>query len=100
MSENVGTVVVTLDDAILVATGVTTKPRAAGLYNLTGKIHANGGAILCFVGPPFRTVEWKIVSGAGTVTPFTLYTDAQGRASARFEAAIPGPVVVGVTWIP
>jgi hypothetical protein len=71
------------------------------IYNLTGRVRQTSGAILCFVGPPRRSVEWRMLSGMGTLTPFTTYTDDLGRASCRFDAAgIVGPVVVGVAYVP
>jgi general stress protein CsbA len=76
-------------------------PPSSRIYNLTGEIRDNGGAILCFVGLPDRSVEWRIVEGLGTITPFTTYTDTLGRSSARFDAAgFSGRVVVGVAYVP
>lgn len=73
----------------------------AALYNLTGQIRQFGGAIICFVGPPERSVDWRIVEGTGTLTPFTTVTDAYGRASARFDAiGFMGRVVIGVAFVP
>lgn len=72
-----------------------------GLYNLTGQVRDSGGAILCFVGPPNRSLDWRLLEGVGTLTPFTTYTDATGRASCRFDAAgITGHVVIGVAYVP
>jgi hypothetical protein len=73
------------------------------LHNLTGPVRSSGGAILCFVGPPWKTVEWRMIQGVGTLTPFTTYTDELGRASCRFDC---GPVstrtkvVIGVAYVP
>jgi len=78
-------------------------PRKPGLYNLTGRVLDSGGAILSFIGPPWRSVEWRIISGTGTLTPFTAYTDALGRSSCRFDAGWHGHkvvVVVGVAYVP
>ena len=73
----------------------------ATIINLTGKILEDGSAILCFQGPANRAVDWRILSGTGTLTPFTLFTDAYGRASCKFDAGgIPGAVVVGVAHVP
>lgn len=73
------------------------------IYNLTGPVRDSGGAILCFIGPPWKTVEWRILEGTGTLTPFTTYTDELGRASCRFDAGYHGHrtrVVVGVAYVP
>lgn len=73
------------------------------LYNLTGLVRDSGGAILCFVGPPWKTVEWRMIQGEGTLTPYTTYTDALGRASCRFDCGyVPrkSRVIVGVAYIP
>ena len=76
-------------------------PAISRIHNLTGKVHDNGGAILCFTGWPNRTVKWSILEGLGTLTPFTTYTDTLGRASARFDAAgVTGRVVVAVAYVP
>lgn len=73
----------------------------AQIYNVTGPVHATGGTILCFIGPPDRSVEWRLLQGQGTLTPFTTFTDAQGRCSCRFDAAgITGRVVIGAAWVP
>jgi hypothetical protein len=77
------------------------RPPTSRIYNLTGEIRDNGGAILCFTGLPNRSVEWRIVEGLGTITPFTTYTDALGRSSARFDASgFAGRVVIGVAYVP
>lgn len=73
------------------------------LYNLTGPARAFGGAILCFVGPPWKTVEWRMVQGNGTLTPFMGHTDQDGRAACRFDAgpvSTKGRVVVAVVYVP
>jgi len=77
--------------------------QAPGLYNLTGPVRDGGGAILCFVGPPWKTVEWRLLQGEGTLTPYTTYTDALGRASCRFDCGyVPRKtrVVVAVAYVP
>jgi hypothetical protein len=79
---------------------ITGPPR---IYNLTGPVRDSGGAILCFVGPPWKTVEWRMVQGTGTLTPFTTFTDARGQASCRFDAGYHPKktlVVVGVAYVP
>lgn len=72
----------------------------ARLYNLTGPVREFGGAILCFVGPPWKTVEWRMVQGEGTLTPFTTYTDELGRASCRLDVTVKAHIVVGVAYVP
>ena len=73
----------------------------AALYNLTGKVRDSGGAILCFVGPPHKSVDWRLLQGHGTLTPFTTFTDALGRCSCRFDAAgFVERVVVGAAYVP
>ena len=72
----------------------------AKVYNLTGPVRQFSGAILCFVGPPWKSVEWRILQGHGTLTPYTTFTDALGRCSCRFDAAgIVERVVVGVAYV-
>lgn len=99
---------ITLGEATLVATTtlgsrpdvIVLSPK---LYNLTGPVRDSGGAILCFQGPPWKTVEWRMVQGTGTLTPFTSYTDELGRASCRFDPGYHGyhtTVVVGVAYVP
>jgi hypothetical protein len=74
---------------------------AAAVYNLTGKVRDMGGAILCFVGPPNKSLDWRILEGHGTLTPFTTYTDALGRGSCRYDAVgFAEYVVVGVAYVP
>ena len=71
------------------------------LYNLTGPVHALGGAILCFVGPPNKSVDWRLISGDAILTPYTTATDPLGRASCRLDAVgITGRVIVGVAYVP
>lgn len=75
----------------------------ARLYNLTGPPRDSGGAIICFVGPPGKTVEWRMVQGEGTLTPFQTYTDELGRASCRLDVgyyAKKTVIVVGAAFIP
>jgi len=71
------------------------------IYNVTGPVRATGGTILCFIGPPNKSIDWRILQGHGTLTPFTTFTDEQGRCSCRFDAAgITGKVVIGAAWVP
>jgi hypothetical protein len=71
------------------------------IYNLTGQVRDSGGAILCFVGPPWKTIEWRVLEGHGTVTPFTTFTDKLGRCSCRYDAAgFVEHVVIGAVYVP
>lgn len=91
---------VTLDDAVL--TSLAEVGISGGtIYNVTGPVRQDGGAILCFVGPPHKSVVWTVLHGSGTITPVTTYTDARGRCSARFDAgAFVENVTIGVIWVP
>lgn len=76
-------------------------PHGPRIYNVTGPVRASGGTILCFIGPPLKSISWRLVQGVGTLTPFTTFTDAQGRCSCRFDAAgLTGRVVIGAAWVP
>lgn len=71
------------------------------IYNLTGQVRDSGGAILCFVGPPNRTIDWRLLEGHGTLTPFTTFTDKLGRCSCRYDAAgFVERVVIGAAYVP
>jgi len=73
----------------------------AALYNLTGPVRQFSGAILCFVGPPLKSLDWRILQGHGTLTPYTSHTDELGRCSCRFDSAgIIERVIVGVAYVP
>lgn len=71
------------------------------IYNLTGRVRDSGGAILCFIGPPFRTVDWRMEQGHGTLTPYAKSTDALGRCSCRFDAVgFVERVIIGAAYVP
>lgn len=73
----------------------------ARLYNLTGPIRGSGGAIICFVGPPHKAIDWRMVQGLGTLTPYTLFTNEHGQCSCRFDSSgIPGRVIIGAAYVP
>ncbi len=73
----------------------------AALYNLTGRVLDNGGAIIVFVGPANRTIDWRLLEGNGTLTPITTFTDALGRCSARYDAAgFTETVLIGAAFVP
>lgn len=71
------------------------------LYNLTGAVRQTGGAIICFVGPPWKTIQWRMVKGHGTLTPYTTFTDALGRCSCRYDAGgLVESVIIGAAYVP
>lgn len=73
----------------------------AVIRNVTGPVRQFGGAILCFLGPPRKSIQWNILQGVGTLTPFTTRTDDYGRCSARFDSGgLVETVIIGVTWVP
>lgn len=45
------------------------------------------GALIIFTGPPNRAVAWSLAAGDGTLTPISSFTDAAGRAAAKY---VPG----------
>ena len=71
------------------------------IYNLTGQIRQTSGAILCFVGPAHRSIDWRLLQGHGTLTPFASFTDELGRCSCRYDAGgFVERVVVGAAYVP
>lgn len=56
------------------------------------------GVLVVLTGPPNRAVTWALTAGAGTLTPITNYTDAQGRAIAKYVPAGVGSAVVSATY--
>lgn len=50
------------------------------------------GALVVLSGLPNRAVTWSL-TGSGTLTPLTTFTDAQGRASAKYVPGTIGDVV-------
>jgi hypothetical protein len=73
----------------------------AALYNMTGRVRENSGAIISFVGLANKAVEWRIVEGEGTLTPYTTYSDALGRCYCRYDpAGFIGRVVIGAAYVP
>lgn len=62
------------------------------------RIYADStGALVVVSGLPNRAVTWQL-TGAGTLTPINTYTDAQGRAAARFVPAGAGVVTVQASY--
>ena len=63
------------------------------------RIYADStGALIVVSGLPNRAVTWQLTGGAGTLTPINTYTDAQGRAAARFVPAGAGVVTVQASY--
>ena len=59
-------------------------------------VYADGGTLVIYSGTPERSVEWSL-TGSGTLTPITEYTDHNGQAAARYAAGTPGDtVIIGV----
>jgi hypothetical protein len=62
-----------------------------------GSPTADGGALVVYTGTPSRSVSWSL-SGNGTLTPITNYTDHNGVAAARYDADAGSPgAVAGAT---
>jgi hypothetical protein len=55
-------------------------------------VYADGGALVIYTGTANRSVEWSL-TGSGTLTPITEYTDHTGQAAARYVAGTPGDTV-------
>ena len=56
------------------------------------------GALVVLQGPPNRAVAWAL-TGSGTLTPLTAYTDAQGRAAAKYTPGTVGDhITIQVTY--
>lgn len=88
----------TLENMTVAATATAVPAR---LYNLTGRITNFGGAIICFIGPPHKSLEWRLLDGNGTITPFTTFTDALGRSACRYDPeGLSGHAVIAAAFIP
>jgi hypothetical protein len=60
-----------------------------------GPILPDGGTLwVCDDVPPNAGIQWTLVSGGGTLTPTAAATNANGVASARYDA---GGATVGTT---
>lgn len=69
----------------------------AALAMLANPLYAGSTGIVVFSGLPDRAVAWSLVSGSGTLTPITSYTDAAGHAWARYEPLAAGAAVIEAT---
>ena len=58
-----------------------------------GAVRVDGSTLAVYSGLPGRSVKWSL-TGAGTLTPISSYTDAAGQAAARYT---PGTVGTTVT---
>jgi hypothetical protein len=77
----------------------TTVRNKARIASLTGEVRAGGSALLAFLGPPDRSIEWSIVEGGGQLLPITDYTDQYGRASCMYDTGgFVGDVVIQVEY--
>lgn len=57
------------------------------VFVMTGDVRQFGSAIICFLGPPYRVIEWSIVEGAGMLVPYTPdVTDQWGRGFCLYHA--------------
>ena len=60
-------------------------------------VYADGGTLVVYTGTPDRAVEWSL-TGSGTLTPITDFTDHNGQAAARYAPGTPGATVtIGVS---
>lgn len=90
-------VIVTLPRMKLI--GRAQGPPSLTLY--TGQPRANGGTLVVFRGIPYRSLEWEIVSGSGTLLPLSNATDFSGFAYCRYNpGAFVGVVEIGAIYVP
>lgn len=53
---------------------------------------AGGGALVVYSGTPDRSVSWAL-TGSGTLTPATDFTDHNGQAAARYVSGTAGDTI-------
>lgn len=53
---------------------------------------ADGGALVVYSGTPERSVSWSL-TGSGSLTAITNFTDHNGQAAARYTAGTAGEVI-------
>jgi hypothetical protein len=94
---------------LLAACGDSSGPQAGGIVIVTGDLQSgpSGGnpplplrvRVTGSGGAPFSgaRVTWQVVSGAGTLTPTSSTTDAQGEATTTVTLGAPGSVQVRAT---
>lgn len=66
---------------------------------MTGKVaaypsivHADATSLIVYQGAPNRAISWTL-TGSGTLEPLSHYTDAAGRAGARYTPGDAGDIV-------
>jgi hypothetical protein len=86
-----------LDQTTCSAVAVVVTPQ---IFNITGQMLDNGGCILCFIGEPHKTIDWRLLEGHATLTPFTTFTDKLGRCSCRVDAqGFVETLVIGAAYV-
>lgn len=55
-------------------------------------VREDASALLVYQGQPNRSVSWSL-TGSGTLTPLSGFTDAAGRAGARYTPGSAGDIV-------
>lgn len=80
--------------------GYLEKGSRVGSVSLTTTVlRVDDSGILVFKGPPNRVLLWEIVSGGGTISRLTEYTDSKGIAYAKYVAGeSSGTVLIRVTY--
>lgn len=58
----------------------------------------DGGALVVYTGTADRSVEWSL-TGSGTLTAITTYTNSNGVAAARYDATAGSPSAVAGAMI-
>lgn len=62
------------------------------------QVRADATSLLVFIGPANSTVSWTL-TGSGTLTAISTFTDGQGRAYAKYTPGSPGDTpTVSVTY--
>jgi hypothetical protein len=57
------------------------------------RVRVDATALVVYSGLPNRTVDWRL-TGAGTLTPLSARTDANGQAAAKYTPGTAGATVV------
>lgn len=73
--------------------------RPASIQKLNNTLRSGSDGFLIFQGPANKVVQWAILSGGGTISPFQSFTDANGYAQAKYTpGAYLGDVQIQVTY--
>lgn len=85
-------------------TVITAQPPNYGvpfkIICVTGIATSTGAAIFQFQGTPNLGVSWSLITGSGSITPVTNYTDENGQAFAIYEAGgYTGQVTVECAYV-